>query len=348
MALPGIKLKLTNTIYGIPITGNLVFQYNPFQNLQDQNPIQNESSLLPLRLNTLDAGLNIDKTLTLETEVAYDDSINLVITDDYNPPKIINSRFSLLDSTHYQIADRKGNLDTNIYSKTNFKIETGLIKSTRTITTIDFLGIKDGGNMKVGNYTFYFKLADADGNESDFIAESGKVVCHIGIVNNPKSIRGGQLDENSNKLIKFRLNNLDLAYDYINIYYTRNTGSDESEIIKTYKINDKFKITNNNTEISITGYENHEEISINDINVTYSNFDSVKTIANCQNITFVGNIKNNYEIFKDLERYSLFITPQVIYDNEGIGNLNALYDEQYPDNGYEYYNVNNIYYKLGY
>ena len=207
MALPLITLQLNNDMYGFPEIGNLVYVYNPFQNLQNPNPDINESSLLGLSINSLKAGINITEPITLETEVSYDDSINLIISDEVNPPKIVNSRFYQTSTMTYEVADRKGNLDTNIYQEENFKIEAGFIKSVRTITSVDFLGIKDGGTMKIGNYTFYFRLADADGNESDFIAESGKVVCHIGTVNSPKSIRGGQLDENSYKIIKFQLNN---------------------------------------------------------------------------------------------------------------------------------------------
>lgn len=353
MALPIILLNLDNEMYGFPDEGNLVYQYNPFQNLQNRNPITgipdpSLPALGDLTMNSSKAGLNITEPITIDTEVSYDDSVNLIIIDNnVNPLKIVNSRFYQTNTRTYKVANRKGNLDTNIYLEDNFKIEASLIKSTRTISTLDFLGIKDGGSMKVGNYTFYFKLADADGNESDFIAESGRVVCHIGTINSPKSIRGGQLDENSYKLIKFRLNNLDLAYDYINIYYTRSTGSEDENLIKTYRINDKFKITNNNVEISITGYEGHEEISLADVNIQYTNFDSAKTLANCQNITFVGNTTNNYELFQLLEKYSLFVTPEVAYDEKGIGNLNYKYEETFLDDGFEYANAKNIYYKLG-
>jgi hypothetical protein len=348
MALPAINLDFTNKIHGLPTSGLLQYQYSAFQNLRNPNPSTSTSALLPLQVGVLDAGINIDKPISMEVEVSYDDSVNLIITDQVNPPKIINSRFYQTDTTHYVVADHQGNLDTNIYSASNFKVETGLIKATRTIVTIDFLGIKDGGKMPVGNYTFYFKLADVDGNESDFIAESGKVVCHVGAVNNPKSIRGGQLQENSNKLIKFRLNNLDLAYDYIHVYYTNSTGDGETELTRTYKIIDKFQITNTSTEITITGYEATQELTIDELNIRYANFDSVKSLTNCQNISFAGNITNDYSLFTTLQAYSLFITPQVVYSSQGIGNLDENYNERYPDHGYEYYNVQNIYYNLGY
>ena len=154
MALPIINLSITSSIYGIPDSGTLLYDYAPFYNLLNPTAVIPEKSLLPLRLNASDAKLSIDRPITITTEVSYDDSVNVIVTDYVNPPKIINSRFYLTSSTEYKIADRRGNLDTNIYSADNFKIEASLIKNTDKITTIDFLGIKDGGNMKVGNYTF--------------------------------------------------------------------------------------------------------------------------------------------------------------------------------------------------
>lgn len=345
MPLPSINLNINNIIYASPEDGNLVYKYSPLQNLKGLN--NGDIDLSPLRISAKEAEIDVNSPIDIDTELSYDDSINIIINDHINPIKVINSRFYLTSSTTYKIADRKGNIDTNIYTKENFPIETSLVKNVKSVVKLDFLGIFNGGNMPVGNYNFYFKLADADGNESDFISESGKVVCHIGMVNQPSSIRGGQLDENSNKLIKFRLNNLDLAYNYINIYYTRESGDGNTEILKTYKITDKFRINGLNTEISITGFENHVEIQNSEINIQYASFSASKTNENCQNITFVGNVTKNYELFKTLEKYSLFITPEIV-TNETIGNLNYKYLDSDQDNGNEYYNTKNIYYKLSY
>ena len=344
MALPNINIPIINTLYKASSDGSLIYKYQPFNNLKKDGE---ETDLAPLSIDSKKAEISIDKPINVEIEEAYDGSVNLIVNDGKHPLKMVNSRFSLTDSSNYKIADRKGNLDTNIYTEDNFKIESGLIKTVRSIISVDFLGIENGGMMPVGNYTFYFKLADADGNESDFIAESGKVVCHIGDVNQPKSIRGGQQHENSYKLIKFRLNNLDLAYDYINIYYTRTTGDDVNQVVSTHKINDKFRINKLNTDITITGYEKHEEISLEDINIRLENFDSVKTNVNCQNISFNGNITNDYSLFEILEKLSLFVVPEISTE-EDIGHLSHDYTELYPNTGFEYFNTSNIYYRLGY
>jgi hypothetical protein len=41
--------------------------------------------------------------------------VNLIINDGINIPRLINSRFSATGKNTYEIVDRKGNNDTNIY-----------------------------------------------------------------------------------------------------------------------------------------------------------------------------------------------------------------------------------------
>ena len=213
-----------------PEDGKMIYRYAPFLNLKRKVPLDGKD-LEYFRLSAKNAQIDIDKPIDIDIERSYDDSVNLIVSDKINPLKIINSRFYLTSSDTYNIADRKGNLDTNIYTHENFKVEANLVKTVQTVVKLDFLELSEGGRMPVGNYTFYFKLADSDGNESDFIAESGKVVCHIGNISQPKFIRGGQLNENSGKIVKFRLQNLDLAYNFINVYYTRTTGDSNQEMV---------------------------------------------------------------------------------------------------------------------
>ena len=69
------------------------------------------------------------------------------------------SRFSTLENNTYEIVDRNGNNDTNIYDDSQFDIDTSLYKRVTTIANLKFYGLSDGGNLKVGNYVFYFKYA---------------------------------------------------------------------------------------------------------------------------------------------------------------------------------------------
>jgi hypothetical protein len=75
----------------------------------------------------------------------------------------------------------------------------------------------------VGNYHFYFKLSDADGNETDFVGESGLVSVFIGF-GTPHSTHSGERDENSYKNVTFAINNIDPSYDYVKVYYSRTSA----------------------------------------------------------------------------------------------------------------------------
>jgi len=100
------------------------------------------------------------------------------------------------------------------------------LKKYINIPKVIFNQVYLGGNLPIGNYVFYFKLSDADGNETDIVAESGLVTIHIGALNTPTAIRGGEQDENSGKSVSFTLMNIDSGYDYVNVYFTRTTGVD--------------------------------------------------------------------------------------------------------------------------
>jgi len=72
-----------------------------------------------------------------------------------------------------------------LYDHESFDTDISLYKKATTIAKVNFIGESSGGNLPVGNYHFYFKLADSDGNETDFIGESGLVTCYIGNLNDP-------------------------------------------------------------------------------------------------------------------------------------------------------------------
>ena len=121
-------------------------------------------------------------------------------------------------------------------------------------------------------------MADSDGNETDFVAESGLVTCHVGNINDPTSIRGGMEDENSFKGINFMMTNIDSAYNYVVVYYTRNSGTqDGSPLTTAHKIARKFSVINKTSNILLTGYDVATDISIDEINMQYEIVDNAYT-----------------------------------------------------------------------
>ena len=243
-------------------------------------------------------------------QYSYDDSVNLIINDGLNPPRIINSRFSATERNKYQVCNRKGNNDTNIYDEgIQFDIDTSLYKKITTIPRLTFGGIEYGGNMSIGNYHFYFKYVDEDGNESDFFLESGLVSIFIG--NTPNSIYSGFRNENSHKQVKFLLQNLDQGYEKIRIYYTKSTSDIYQNVtVSAFIIDQNYYISKSDvTVLTINGYEPVVEVSVEEINTKYQIYGAVETQAAAQNILFLGNLSRPKIPYRDLADCALRFLP---------------------------------------
>jgi hypothetical protein len=62
------------------------------------------------------------------------------------------------------------------------------------------------------------------------------------------------------------LSNIDAAYDYIMVYFSRSTAEfGDNSVTEYIKINKKFNRIN--SKLVITGFEDFEEITVTDINV---------------------------------------------------------------------------------
>lgn len=291
---------------------------------------------------------DLNHPVQIECQPSYDGSVNLILNDDKNPPRLINTRFTPMENNTYKIVNRMGNNDANIYDDDQFEIDTSLYKRISILPKITFLGIEDGGACKVGNYVFYFRYEDSDGNMTDFVGESGIVTCHVGGVNDISAIKGGMKDENSNKLIKFTISDVDPGYNYVRVYFTRYTSDiDEIRIHKNYLIDQKFSVKNTKCPITISGYEATSEISDNELNVQYNLVESSKTAAQCQNMLFMGNVNKVNIPYEELINLSLHVFPiPIAVDSDSIGSVLPDYSD--TTNKFEYYNVKNIYNKLGY
>lgn len=342
------------------LEGDLRYEYNPFRNLRLANDIKDSNNKVIQRkgelidFTTKNINFDLNHPITIEAQESYDGSVNLILNDDLNPPLIINSRFTAKEDDRYVVIDRNGNNDTNLYDENNLLSQLRLYKTSDKISQVELVGLENGGSNQCGNYTFYFKYADADGNETDVIMESGIVSCYVGNINDPFSTRGGNLDERTDKIIKFKINNIDSSYEYLNIYYTRITSDlNKTQVNKAYQITNRFSIDkksikNNSLEISISGYEDSVEIPVEDINTEYNIVNSAKTMTQCQNRLFLANTTEEAAPIKELSDLSLRIYPFASQDNN-IGCVNSSYkDTSGISNNYEYYNALNVYNYLGY
>lgn len=290
---------------------------------------------------------SLDSPVTIVPQYSYDGSVNLILNDGKNIPRLINSRFSATGRNTYEIVDRKGDNDTNIYDQgEQFDIDTSLYKRTTQIPKLQFYGIVPGGNLKVGNYHFYFKFADADGNETDFIAESGLVSLFIGH-DLPSAVHTGMADENSVKSVRFMLSNIDASYNYVHVYYSRNSAqAGQTSITEYAKIEKKFVVNNaQQCNILITGYETITDVTAADINLQYNIASAAQTAVECQNMLLMGNIHRPEIPYQELADLSLRFLPYVKEVPYGL-DMNHEYVISSSSKGY--YDPKFIYDKVGY
>lgn len=349
-------LSLSYYLNQIRPYGNIVYEYNPLRNyrLSSDTVINGElveaGSIVDLDTDGFNFSLN--NPLEIDAQSSYDGSVNLIFNDNRNIPRLVNSRFSVLQNNTYEVVDRIGNNDTNLYDSEQFDLDTSLYKRVNTIPTITFNSVLPSGNLKVGNYVIYIKYADVDGNETDFVGESGIISCFIGGDRDPFSIDGGFRDQLASKSISLTVSDIDSSYDYIKVYYTRSTSDvDSNRVVTAHEIDRKFPVRNNSCNVIITGSEETKDIPVSDINIQYSIIDKAKSQTVCQNMLFLGNSCKPDMMYKDLSDISLRLLPYLIEsDSERfIGKTSYDYSDL-SDQSYshEYYNTLNIYNKVGY
>ena len=340
------------------IVGNIKNELSPLHVVKtNPNNPNNPNSYSISVLRTPRLQFSLQHPVNIDIQPSYDGTVNLILNDNYNIPRMINSGFQVLSNNKYKYTIRKENSSKlyEVSSQDVFDTQTSLNKRYKHIPKLTYEGVENSGNLKVGNYVFYFKYEDADGNETNIMQESGIVSCFKGKDADPLSINGGFRDENSNKLVKFKLEKLDIGYDYIKVMYSRDTSDlDQNRVTKVYTIDQKFKINKDSKscDIQITGNERLLSSTIDELNQQYVILNSTKSTTQYNNILFSSNVTTHPINYVELTNISQEILPFALkHDANGIiGNINP---ETYIDNSdapdkYEYFNTKNIYYHVGY
>jgi hypothetical protein len=223
--------------------------------------------------------------MEMELQQAFDGSTNIILTDNVNQPRIINSGFIDI-GTRWIPANRKGLKDTNFYNDENFITATNLILRSTITPTLFFNGLSNNGELPKGDYIFYFKYINQDGNETDIIEQSslvsvfdGDTIFEIG--------QKAQLEITSKK-VEFILQNIDNSFNGVKVYYqySYNATKTFNEIIQPYLYLDATQLT-----ISITGREQKRIVDSTIALLEQSNISTIKTITQVQNRLFGANIK---------------------------------------------------------
>lgn len=338
--------KINWTTYRRKTKGDLKHTYAALNNLIDSNNQIKDFNVSNFKMGDLRHHVNID------CQPSYDGTVNLILNDDVNPPKIVNTRFSKLEDNKFKVITRSQENQTNLYKENNVDVDTRLLKSSDIIPKIDLDGVYNSGTLKGGTYTFFICLADEDGNKTDILSESGQILIYKGTANKISSIVGTTLNEITDKTITLRISDIDRSYSRIYLYYTREYCDDTgNSLVEVKKITEPYRITARIESISITGYEATEDIPISDLNINYNVITAAKTQAQVQNMLFFGNVQQTDLDVSNLQNLAYYIKVTLKQSKESIGWIDpctyTIKDNEDLTKS-EYYSPNNIYYKLGY
>lgn len=344
-----LKLKKRNQ------EGDIAHEYGALYNmLLDKDTVidgvpHKKDEIIEFRTDQI--GVDLNNPLSIECQPSYDGTVNLIINDDKNPPRIINDRITRIENDRYRIINRNQIEQTNLYKKDEVDSRTRLFRNLNKIPKISLRGINHFGRLKGGNYTFYVKFADNDYNQTDIVCESGIVSIFKGDLQNIKSISGTLADELTDKTINLTISNIDRTFSKVYLYYIRTTSDlNGYPVSETRVVKRPYEIKDSTMVISLNGFEEVEEIAEEELNVKYNLVTAAKTQAQVQNMLFFGNVQGVTLNNKDLQNISLYIPVSLQQENQTIGYVTTKYESKTSDdiNQNEYYNPMNIYYKLGY
>ena len=324
-----------------PQEGNLQHTYSALK-----NKLNKDNSIVDF--NTTELSIDLNNPLNIECQPSDDGTVNLIINDDKNPPRIVNSRFTKIEDNRFRIINRNQSEQTNLYKEGKIDAQTRLFRNINKIPRLNFIEVNYFGQLKGGNYTFYIKYADSDFNKTDIVCESGQVSIFKGNLFDIKSVSGTLQDERTDKAIKLQLTNIDTTFNKFYIYYTREySDTNGFRMYETVSLLDPYDITGETQDIIINGFEESENVSDTELNIQYNYVTNVKTQAQVQNRLFFGNIENVNVDIKNLQNISYFIDVTLKQKDKSIGYIDP-FSYSSDDNSIEYYDPKNIYYNLGY
>lgn len=328
--------------------GDIAWEYNPLRNLKKL-----DGTITDFTVNNKQLKISLDTPIDIECQQSYDGSVNLILNDDKNPPRIINSRITKLENNRYKIINRNQIHQSNLYEENSLDRSTRLFRNVLKIPKLKLQKVAKFGQLNAGNYIFYLKYLDDDYNQSDFVVETGIISIFNGDPSFPSSCHGAYMDERTDKSIVLYLKNIDTSFTYFNLYFTRCSCDVNGILVKKhYKILRNYEIKGEYQVITITGYEELEDISEEDLNIQYNIVDSVKTQAQVQNRLFFANVNKPSDKDEKIQSLSLDIfAKECQKENENVGWVNPTTYTSLKDNdaeNTEYYSPLNIYYKLGY
>lgn len=275
-----------------------------------------------IRTNFLTNKLNFlaSKQCEVEARDNYDGSVNLYITDDYNPIKKINTGFK----------QDIGEITDETYSNSSFPADIDLISSSTSpnvyvSSEIVLKSIGSGGSMKYGNYIMMARYLNTDLEPTKFFSETAPIQIFDGNTDELHNVYGGDggdasTNPESNKSVVLQVENPNSNFAFIEIAFVRwysdpnNVTTYELWLIdQKYSIGSQITVYGTEVLLPLTEADIEDDTIVDNIAKTFCQIDNRLWFANTK-----GPGKHNQE-FVDFAKEIL-----ITYDDNMEVNANKL------------------------
>ena len=162
-------------------------------------------------LSTILFNFSLDKQVDVFVRDSYDGSVNLYLTDNNNPIRVINSGFK-------GTGEWTGN--NRYYTPGDFDGIINLIPRTKNIPSVYLSEVTAGGFLKPGNIYLFIRYVSKDYARTKFLTEQGPISIYADA--DARNIRGEQEEDWINnkinltdKKINVTISNIDTSYKYL-------------------------------------------------------------------------------------------------------------------------------------
>lgn len=146
-----------------------------------------------------------------------------------------------------------------------------------------------GGSLNVGTYELCYRLKQTLGAITNYSVLSNMVHLASGDINDFAAYEGSVPGSNSNKGIRYKISNIDTAFDTIEYVVTFRDA--KTDVCKIYSVDEVGIPSNGELVVDITSLATADEILLTDFLTIQSSFTHAKTVDTKDNRLFWGNTK---------------------------------------------------------
>jgi hypothetical protein len=284
--------------------GSIIYEYKPLQNFKSDYISGGEALLTIGDFNSSLFNFDINHPVyDIEIQNSYDDTVNVIFTDFFNVPRLINTRIAFRGN-RYEIINRRG-VDSNIYNNESFQTTMKLQQQSRKIVNVEF-ALHGSGELQAGNYSYYFYYESEEGFRTPIKFQSQQIFVYDGTsVNSIKGLGRNNVTSEYLKTTKsniLALSNLDTQFPYLRVIYTYTSGQ-VGEVTVTRLI-DKRITFSEYLEFEHFGIETYQNLQLEELNLLDASIVRARTITQLNNRLFLGNIEQRTYPIENLELFT--------------------------------------------